>query len=262
MAETPNRRPGPAANSAHLLTQRERECLELVEQRLQSKEISRALGITFHTVNQHLQKAKEKLAAKDRREAAAIYRDLLSQGLWSGPALAPDFPLSVDDGDSVGDGDRDSFPQSFRVRHNPVGIPGADDLTSNLAIQLEGAYGQSKHADFAGRSADDDAPRLPEHDMGHAGGGAPGDVLRLSGQDPIRARLPVRSSQDVPIHARGGDRAQDLEPSYHGRVRGFPALGPVNTLTVVERLVLMTGAVLVGLILLGLSVLVLKALRS
>lgn len=262
MAETPNRKPGPTANAAHLLTQRERECLEHVERGLESKQISRQLGISFHTVNQHIQKAKEKLAASDRRDAVKIYRKLLAEGLWSGPVLPATIPLSVDDGDSVGDGDRDSFPQSFRVRHNPVGIPGADDLTSNLAIQPEGAHGHSTHADFAGRSADDDAPRLPEHDMGHAGGGAPGDVLRLSGQDPIRARLPVRSSQDVPIHARGGDRAQDLEPSYHGRVRGFPALGPVNTLTVVERLVLMTGAVLVGLIFLGLSVLVLKALRS
>ena len=42
-----------------LLTPRERECLRLVNQHLSSKEIGRELGISKHTVDTHLDKARQ-----------------------------------------------------------------------------------------------------------------------------------------------------------------------------------------------------------
>jgi len=54
------------------LTERERQCLRLVFERLRPKEIGRALGISHHTVNGHLQQAMRKLGATSSIEAARL----------------------------------------------------------------------------------------------------------------------------------------------------------------------------------------------
>jgi DNA-binding CsgD family transcriptional regulator len=54
------------------LTERERQCLRLVFERLRPKEIGRALGISHHTVNGHLQQAMRKLGATSSLEAARL----------------------------------------------------------------------------------------------------------------------------------------------------------------------------------------------
>ena len=54
------------------LTERERQCLRLVFDRLRPKEIGRELGISHHTVNGHLQQAMRKLGATSSLEAARL----------------------------------------------------------------------------------------------------------------------------------------------------------------------------------------------
>jgi DNA-binding CsgD family transcriptional regulator len=55
-----------------LLTPRERECLRLVDQHLSSKEIARRLGISKHTVDTHLDKARQRLGVDTRYDAARL----------------------------------------------------------------------------------------------------------------------------------------------------------------------------------------------
>lgn len=52
------------------LTERERECLRLVDRHMSSKEIARELGLSKHTVDWHLDKARRRLGAVDRYDAA------------------------------------------------------------------------------------------------------------------------------------------------------------------------------------------------
>lgn len=58
------------ARDFNLLTARERECLRLVHDRLQTKEIARLLAISPATVDSHLNNAIRKLAVSGRRDAA------------------------------------------------------------------------------------------------------------------------------------------------------------------------------------------------
>jgi LuxR family maltose regulon positive regulatory protein len=59
-----------------LLTNRERDILELVAQRLQTKEIAEKLFISQHTVNAHLRSIYRKLDAHSRREAVEAAKRL------------------------------------------------------------------------------------------------------------------------------------------------------------------------------------------
>jgi len=57
-----------------LLTQRERECLRLVDQHLSSKEIARELGMSKTSVDTYCDRARRKLGVDDRYEAARLLR--------------------------------------------------------------------------------------------------------------------------------------------------------------------------------------------
>jgi len=59
------------------LTAKQREVLDLLIEHKTSKEIARLLDISPHTVDQRIQFAKDKLGARTRNEAAAIYRRLV-----------------------------------------------------------------------------------------------------------------------------------------------------------------------------------------
>jgi DNA-binding CsgD family transcriptional regulator len=54
------------------LTKRQRDCLELVAQGYTSKEIGRRLGISFSTVDNHIQAAVQLLEVDGRAEAARL----------------------------------------------------------------------------------------------------------------------------------------------------------------------------------------------
>ena len=58
------------ADGLERLTERERECLRLVDRHMSSKEIARELGLSKHTVDWHLDKARKRLGAADRYDAA------------------------------------------------------------------------------------------------------------------------------------------------------------------------------------------------
>src|SRR5437870_13465244 len=57
-----------------LLTQRERECLRLVDQHLSSKQIARELGMSKTSVDTYCDRARRKLGVTDRYEAARVLR--------------------------------------------------------------------------------------------------------------------------------------------------------------------------------------------
>ena len=59
------------------LTQKQRDVLDLLIQFKTSKEISRILDISPHTVDQRVEAAKTKLGATSRSDLALIYRELL-----------------------------------------------------------------------------------------------------------------------------------------------------------------------------------------
>ncbi len=64
------------------LTPRERECLRLVAQHHRSKEIARLLNISKSTVDKHIDSARDRLGAPDRRTAAlALAAHEMSMGI-------------------------------------------------------------------------------------------------------------------------------------------------------------------------------------
>ena len=75
------------------LTERERQCLRLVFERLRPKEIGRALGISHHTVNGHLQQAMRKLGATSSIEAA---RQLHAIDGPNAPQSVTGYPFGVE----------------------------------------------------------------------------------------------------------------------------------------------------------------------
>lgn len=75
------------------LTERERECLRLVDRHMSSKEIARELGLSKHTVDWHLDKARRRLGAADRYDAARRVFDRARQA--DAGATAPVTPPPV-----------------------------------------------------------------------------------------------------------------------------------------------------------------------
>ncbi|MDE8651351.1 response regulator transcription factor [Novosphingobium album (ex Liu et al. 2023)] len=65
-----------AIQSLGSLTDKQREVLDLLIEHKTSKEISRELGISPHTVDQRLDTVRAKLGARNRSEIAQIYRRL------------------------------------------------------------------------------------------------------------------------------------------------------------------------------------------
>jgi DNA-binding CsgD family transcriptional regulator len=55
-----------------LLSERQRQCMNLVAQRHTSKEIGRVLGLSPSTVDNHIQAAMERLGARSRAEAVRM----------------------------------------------------------------------------------------------------------------------------------------------------------------------------------------------
>jgi DNA-binding NarL/FixJ family response regulator len=61
--------PASAGNEANVLTNREKEVLQQLAKGLLYKEIAEQLGISFHTVRQHIGKIYEKLHVQNKTEA-------------------------------------------------------------------------------------------------------------------------------------------------------------------------------------------------
>lgn len=84
--------PSPAASSLHemltSLTDKQRAVLDLLIEHKTSKEISRILGISHHTVDQRIMLARAKLGVATRGEVAQAYRRLLADTAANGTAQA------------------------------------------------------------------------------------------------------------------------------------------------------------------------------
>ena len=91
------------ANRIEELSPRERECLRLVARNFSSKEIGRELGISNHTVDDHLKHAISLLGVASRFEAARLLSVAegspqalgaqpmaIAEPALNGPAIAPD----------------------------------------------------------------------------------------------------------------------------------------------------------------------------
>ena len=134
------------------LTPRERECLRLVYEHLSSKQIARQLGISKHTVDTHVDKARQRLGAVDRYDAArrmAAFERAAGIPTQSGPDTN-----RIGDGGQIGlapprqgsvrsePGRQDPFLEDGEPGARPA--PGGRRLPSDLArsaVAVSGAGG-------------------------------------------------------------------------------------------------------------------------
>jgi DNA-binding NarL/FixJ family response regulator len=72
LRELSRQRSRPDNSNGTLLTQRERQILELIATGLSNKEIARELHLSLHTVKNHVHRILEKLEVKSRYEAVQI----------------------------------------------------------------------------------------------------------------------------------------------------------------------------------------------
>jgi DNA-binding CsgD family transcriptional regulator len=108
------------------LTGRQKQCLRLVASPATSKQIARELGISSHTVDEHVREAMATLGAADRMEAARLLlaheggrtpQTLSSQAVGVEPiAAAPATSLASDRDAAPGL----PFPLPFPTRGRPI----------------------------------------------------------------------------------------------------------------------------------------------
>ena len=84
-----------ALRDPSLITDRQREVIELIAQGLSNEELSQVLGITPRTAKSHCDVLRQKLGCARRRQIPGAYRTLtgrdpLSQGLGAGPPAPGD----------------------------------------------------------------------------------------------------------------------------------------------------------------------------
>ncbi|MCA0356236.1 MAG: helix-turn-helix transcriptional regulator [Proteobacteria bacterium] len=150
------------------LTERERECLRLVDRHMSSKEIARELGLSKHTVDWHLDKARRRLGAHDRYDAARRVFDRAQQGLTPPPIASGSDPARLGAEPSsrsargVEEGaPRDPVEPTFRPDPAPEGrawqggpsAPRGDQLSAGLAAPELGRAAAADHLERAGASA-------------------------------------------------------------------------------------------------------------
>ena len=187
------------------LSLRERECLRLVHQGMNSKEIAVALSLSPHTVDHHLRHSIRKLSASDRRSAARrlaaseaddpIVRDWLSQTL----------ALVTAAGKVMGELSETSSADDPISRPIQSHSPGAGGISAPLAL---GRSGNSFDGGPAGAAAATEAPdlqpqiRRPQHDVPGRDGGSGGD---RAGIERDLERPALRSASQIAglLSARG-----------------------------------------------------------
>jgi DNA-binding CsgD family transcriptional regulator len=123
----------PESERLATLTQKQRDVLDLLIQFKTSKEISRILHISPHTVDQRVEAAKTKLGASSRAELALIYRALLGPvppGEASQPAADISERLTYEES-HVAEPD---VSVQFRSRVGPAIVPPNDPEPGNWVV--------------------------------------------------------------------------------------------------------------------------------
>jgi DNA-binding CsgD family transcriptional regulator len=126
---------GQFEGTLDLLTPRERECLRLVDQHRSSKEIARRLGISKHTVDTHLNKARQKMGVGTRYDAARLIAASERRAIGI-PTASGGPPIGIAAGAPFGPYLRhqqetpDEQPETIQIlNRNGVAIPSVDDLS-------------------------------------------------------------------------------------------------------------------------------------
>jgi DNA-binding CsgD family transcriptional regulator len=233
-----------------LLTPRERECLRLVYEHLSSKQIGRRLGISKHTVDTHLDKARQRLGAEDRYDAArrmALYERNGGIPIESGP----DANGMVNDGDLERD-----HPEARGIQHDHPGIQPSDQDGEADGV-AEGGAG------LISRELARIAAGTPDADV-HLGAdrAAARGPLGLAGPGGAGAGAGVGGAQAVALQAARDGAARNLLPGVDldGRIvlagpaawgAGGNALGPLARLGLIVLIAIASalafGGVLAGL---------------
>ncbi|WOF44549.1 helix-turn-helix transcriptional regulator [Sphingopyxis indica] len=125
------------------LTQKQRDCLELLLERKTSKQISRILGISKDTVDQRITAARRVLGTADRNEAAITYTRLkqtYDRVVYDPAVLAPS-PVSVpsqfSDGDPAKDAKKDgTLPTDAHLGESPSRDFWRPDLQAETRVTL------------------------------------------------------------------------------------------------------------------------------
>ena len=239
------------SDAIELLTPRERECLRLVYEHLSSKEIGRRLGISKHTVDTHVDKARQRLGAQDRydaaRRVAASDRVAAIPTLW-GPdtnGIFEDHGIRSDH-PALREIDREPFqrrpyiesrkpgvgvaPESGRRAPDLAGSPGAGDSDARLYL---GAGGAAARGPFRSPIEGGDHP-------GAGFGAAQAGALETAGDGLARALL-----------SRLDPYGRILPAGTSARGDGRNALGPLARLGLILAMAIASamafGSVIAGL---------------
>jgi DNA-binding CsgD family transcriptional regulator len=187
-----------ARTAFEALTPRERECLRLVARHHQSKEIARLLNISKSTVDKHIDSARTRIGAADRRAAAlalVAHEMSLGTGYPSDPAPIPKAPAprSVEP-------QFNTDPGAFSDRHDHRPA----DFQSRVPGQLVGSGIGAEPAGQPGPGRPDldgDLRAAPAATLAAAG--------EAAGADPQRHGL-ADLRRDLLLRIRGG--VHDLTP--------------------------------------------------
>ncbi|WP_164468270.1 helix-turn-helix domain-containing protein [Caulobacter vibrioides] len=194
------------------LTERERECLRLVDRHMSSKEIARELGLSKHTVDWHLDKARRRLGAVDRYDAARRVFARARQGLAPPPIASGSDPIwlgaeafarsaeGVEEGASHDPADAthrpDAAPEGRHWQGGPS-APRSDELSTGLAAPELGRPAAAHHLERAGAAA--------QQPVGDAGWSVHGS--RPGGGHPQAGHVQTHRTAGAgdPVHRQRGD---------------------------------------------------------
>jgi DNA-binding CsgD family transcriptional regulator len=115
------------------LTQKQRDVLDLLVEFKTSKEISRILSISPHTVDQRVDASKAKLGAASRAELALLYRELLEQ---SGAQEVPGLQRAISERLTYESSDiaLSETSRHFPSRVGPAFVPPHDPEPGNSVV--------------------------------------------------------------------------------------------------------------------------------
>lgn len=164
------------------LTPRERECLRLVARHQQSKEIARLLNISKSTVDKHIDRARKRIGAADRRTAALAFvahEEALNPGMDTGYPPDPD-TIS-----------KPTASRSVEPQFNAEPGDPSDPVLKRPADLQSGVPGQLGLAGNGPQPAGQPGPggQHPDHHLGPAPVAAVAAAGEAAGADPQRHRL-------------------------------------------------------------------------